>query len=260
MTETYQFGTVDTRPLYIQALTLITEYLDKGGFKAGDVLPPEAVMAPQLGVSRSTFREAMGLLEREGRVIRRQGVGTFVAEPPGADAPIGLETLSLLSRVLRAHGQDSEVVYHELSTVPATDDVVSIFGVSPDSRFVRVQHVLASRGAPVASFDSRCPIDLVDIALLREGRWSLFEYFLRSPETAPSYASSVMYAINADSLASERLKVPLGQALMQFREVHYTAANEPLTYAYNNYVTDRFGFAMTRRIDPRLDRATEKRR
>ena len=51
MMENYKFGDVDTRPLYLQAVAMIKEYLEKGGFKANDALPPEAILAPRLGVS-----------------------------------------------------------------------------------------------------------------------------------------------------------------------------------------------------------------
>ena len=105
-----------------------------------------------------------------------------------------------------------------------------------------------------------CPTGFVDVDLLRESHWSLFEYFLCSTDRAPSYPTSVMCAINADNLAAERLRVPLGHALMQFQEVHYTAANEPISCARNYYVTDRFGFSMTRRVDPRFDREIYRRR
>ena len=135
MMENFQFENVDTRPLYIQALTLITEYLEKGGFKTRRCIAARgshgtAARGFPLHVARSN-----GAAGTESRVIRRQGIGTFVAEPPGAASPVGLETLSLLSRVLRAHGQDVEVVYHEVSIVPVTGEVLSIFRIEPGSAF-----------------------------------------------------------------------------------------------------------------------------
>lgn len=48
--------------------------------QVGDALPPERRLAESLGVSRMTLRRAVEELVREGRLVRRQGAGTFVSE------------------------------------------------------------------------------------------------------------------------------------------------------------------------------------
>lgn len=63
-------------------LSIRDEILDLvDDMNVGDALPPERTMAPQFGVSRMTLRRAVEELVREGRLVRRQGAGTFVAEP-----------------------------------------------------------------------------------------------------------------------------------------------------------------------------------
>ncbi len=44
-------------------------------------IPSESDLADELGVSRTTIRDALSRLEIEGTVYRRQGSGTFVNEP-----------------------------------------------------------------------------------------------------------------------------------------------------------------------------------
>ena len=53
-----------------------------GGYKPGDRLPTEPQLATRHSVSRITARQAVMQLVREGLVVRRQGKGSFVAEPP----------------------------------------------------------------------------------------------------------------------------------------------------------------------------------
>lgn len=53
-----------------------------GGFRPGDRLPTEPQLAARHDVSRITARQAVTQLVREGLVVRRQGKGSFVAEPP----------------------------------------------------------------------------------------------------------------------------------------------------------------------------------
>jgi DNA-binding FadR family transcriptional regulator len=44
-------------------------------------LPPERVLAGEIGISRRAVRQALDLLEAEGRISRQQGRGTFVCDP-----------------------------------------------------------------------------------------------------------------------------------------------------------------------------------
>ena len=53
-----------------------------GGYRPGDRLPTEPELAARHDVSRITARQAVMQLVREGLVVRRQGKGSFVAEPP----------------------------------------------------------------------------------------------------------------------------------------------------------------------------------
>src|SRR3954469_7503412 len=47
----------------------------------GTPVPTERVLTVQLETSRTTVRRALAELVGEGRLVRRQGPGTFVAEP-----------------------------------------------------------------------------------------------------------------------------------------------------------------------------------
>ncbi|HEX4705569.1 MAG TPA: GntR family transcriptional regulator, partial [Pseudonocardiaceae bacterium] len=47
----------------------------------GTMLPSERDLAERYGVSRLTLRQAVGELVLEGRLVRRQGSGTFVSRP-----------------------------------------------------------------------------------------------------------------------------------------------------------------------------------
>jgi len=54
--------------------------IHSGELPAGSQLPSEPELARMLNISRSTLRAALSYLENEGTVIRRRGVGTFVAD------------------------------------------------------------------------------------------------------------------------------------------------------------------------------------
>ncbi len=61
---------------------LIKDHLDQliQTLDSGDKLPSERDLASQLGCSFLTVRKALNLLSQEGRVVKRTGSGTFVAD------------------------------------------------------------------------------------------------------------------------------------------------------------------------------------
>jgi DNA-binding LacI/PurR family transcriptional regulator len=63
-----------------QVRSQILGQIAAGEFRPGDVLPSEHELAEAMSVSRTTVRQTLGDLEREGLVLRVQGKGTFVAE------------------------------------------------------------------------------------------------------------------------------------------------------------------------------------
>jgi GntR family transcriptional regulator len=52
-----------------------------GTLTPGSPVPTERLLMAQLGTSRTTVRQALAELVGEGRLVRRQGSGTYVAEP-----------------------------------------------------------------------------------------------------------------------------------------------------------------------------------
>ena len=64
-----------------QAIDRMTSLLACGVWEVGTRVPPEPVLAAQLGVSRNTVREAVGALAHLGLLEVRRGAGTFVVAP-----------------------------------------------------------------------------------------------------------------------------------------------------------------------------------
>jgi len=65
------------------ALQLRAMIFDEHRFSPGDRLPDERSLALEMGVSRTSLREAIKTLVASGVLVIRRGVGTFVSETPG---------------------------------------------------------------------------------------------------------------------------------------------------------------------------------
>ncbi len=71
----------DDRPLYKQLHQIILDNIQSGKLKAGDMLPSEKALCEMYGLSRSTVRGTLGSLEEQGLLLRRRGLGSYIAEP-----------------------------------------------------------------------------------------------------------------------------------------------------------------------------------
>src|SRR6266545_2897175 len=77
-------------PLVEQAIDRLREQVTSGAWPVGTRLPSEAALAAELGVGRSTIREAIRALASTGMVESRQGAGTFVRAAAAAEAALAV--------------------------------------------------------------------------------------------------------------------------------------------------------------------------
>ena len=68
-------------PRYQQIAETLREQIRGGEFAPGASLPNQRKLAQSFGVTLMTLRQALELLEREHLIVRRHGLGTFVAAP-----------------------------------------------------------------------------------------------------------------------------------------------------------------------------------
>ncbi|MFC8125048.1 FadR/GntR family transcriptional regulator [Streptomyces sp. NPDC057302] len=84
-------GSLRPSPLVEQATERLREQITGGHWPIGSRLPGETTLAKELGIGRSTVREALRSLAGAGLVKSRQGAGVFViATQPVADWPTRL--------------------------------------------------------------------------------------------------------------------------------------------------------------------------
>jgi GntR family transcriptional regulator len=66
-------------PFYFQLASLLEQEIARRRWTAGEQLPSEPALCEHFALSRTTVRQALARLEQEGLVVRRKGIGTFVA-------------------------------------------------------------------------------------------------------------------------------------------------------------------------------------
>jgi Transcriptional regulators len=85
------------RRLSDQVAQALLARIKSGQLKPGEKLPPEAVLAPEFGVSRTVVREAISRLKHGVLLGFRQGSGVFVSIQP-AIRPLKIDASVIESR------------------------------------------------------------------------------------------------------------------------------------------------------------------
>ncbi|MEM6762464.1 MAG: GntR family transcriptional regulator [Pseudomonadota bacterium] len=132
-----------SEPLYRQAYHHLRARIASGDLPAGAILPSEVALASELGLSQGTARKALSELERDGLIVRRQGLGSFVNQTTAESA---------LFHFFRIRDDAGNMVVPELldtdiSKVPAMDDDKAAFGPAVDEVFC-IQRTRAIEGRP----------------------------------------------------------------------------------------------------------------
>jgi DNA-binding FadR family transcriptional regulator len=81
-------------------LTKLRQLIASAEFSVGGRMPPERSLASELGVGRRSLRRALEVLEREGRISRHQGRGTFINGANGHGGDLGKESGPALVRAV----------------------------------------------------------------------------------------------------------------------------------------------------------------
>jgi GntR family transcriptional regulator len=86
-------------PIYRQLVEQVRRDVMLGRLRPGDQLPSVNEVVGSLSVNPNTVVKAFSELEHQGLVVRRQGVGTFVADAPSVTSvPAASRLLASLAR------------------------------------------------------------------------------------------------------------------------------------------------------------------
>ena len=134
-------------PLYSQLVGIVKRNISAGTLAAGDLLPSEAELCKTFDISRSTVRQAIGTLESEGLVVRKQGRGTFVAEPKMRRRT---ENVYSFTSEITAMGLTPSSTLMDFEIIDPTPDIVKMLELGAgDARVYRFTRIRKVNGEPL---------------------------------------------------------------------------------------------------------------
>lgn len=238
----------DRRPLHIQARQHLLTLIEEGIYQPGQQLPSESDLAAQLGISRPTLREALFNLEQEGVIVRKHGVGTFVALAYDRRVQGGLERLESVLALAERQGLSTQMLRPSVNRVPADAAVAEKLTLEPKAPLTCVRRTIAVDGRPaVYLVDYASTAVLPPESLDDTFTGSVLDLLVRRNNIRVREALAEITAVNADASLAEHLAVDLGRALLLLSETVFTEELTPVEFSRNYFLPGLFDFHVLRR-------------
>jgi GntR family transcriptional regulator len=117
--------------------------IEERGLRAGEQIPTEAELGALFGVSRSTVREALRLLERDGVIRTEHGRGRFLAAGGALRVERPIDRFESVTDMLGALGHrvtSSVLAVEEDGATRPEADALGLDGGAPVLRLVRLRY------------------------------------------------------------------------------------------------------------------------
>jgi GntR family transcriptional regulator len=227
-------------PLYIQIAERLIAQIESGGLSPGEQLPPERDLSEKIGVNRMTLRRALHVLESQGLILRKHGVGTFVAEPK---IDRQMEVVFRFSSGMQYRGLTPGAEIISIEQILAESALAKDLSLSVSSPVYSILRLRSINQEPVMLESYKIPVQrfpgLDRYDLEKRSIYEIMEFEYGVPITR---ARQSFEPIIATEFEANLLKINIGEALMLEKRLSYDDNNLPVEYGKDRYRGDRFRF------------------
>jgi GntR family transcriptional regulator len=238
-------GTSAERKLrYQYVYDLVLDIMAERGLQPGDRLPSTTELAEIADVSSISVRRALDELERAGKITRRQGLGTFVAEPRIASDPTrpgellhtlldndhGLPTVST-ALISIGVGLPSTTI----ATALGVDPGEPVWEIWRKRRIGSTDKILERAVLPLGR------VPAIDHDLLADGG-SLYRFIEERYHLTDEYTEQAFEVDTPNSWEAEHLEVPAGDPIVRVRGVSFDADGRAFDCFEQCYRATKFTF------------------
>ncbi|MGI6640046.1 MAG: GntR family transcriptional regulator [Limnochordia bacterium] len=230
-------------PLYITVAKRLREEIGEGVFKGEDRLPSEEKLAQLFGVSRTTVREALSALEKEGLLKRVHGVGTWITHNKRVPIGTGMERITSYTEYMRKFGYDPGTKLAHFEWVPASPKHKQDFERDLD-RVGVLTRVRTANGEPLMlAYDVMPPEVIGEGFRVEQLGESLFAY-LEEHGLRLRYSEMDITAVTADAELARLLEVEVGVPLLRMDDRYFDYQGNIVLWTRNIYRVDRWTLKM----------------
>ncbi len=227
-------------PLHVQLATLLKAQIVAGVFTAGASLPSEREMCEQYNISRTTVREALHQLEREGLVHKFAGRGIFVSEPLSKLA-IHVSLRGYTADVKREGGFPASSLLNATILNEPPREILDHLQLDSHDEVVKIVRLRYNNNVPLALHTvflnhRLCP-HILDHNLSKE---SLFNILNEKYDLKLMKAQEQIYACLANQEELNLLSIAYPAAVLRSERTIYTESDQIIEYSRATYCGDSY--------------------
>ena len=228
-------GPPDTsEPKYYAVKRHLLEFI--GSLEPGSAVPTERELATDMLTSRTTVRQALSELVVEGRLVRRQGSGTYVAEPK-ITWPLYLGSFT---EQVEASGFKPSAEVLATSRVGAGAELATQLGLPVRAPVYKIERLRLADAWPIAVETSWLPAER--FAGLSRGirqQGSLYALLAERYDTTLHTAEETIETAPATPREAGPLKVDVGTPMLVVSRTNFDPADAPIEYGRTWFRGDR---------------------
>jgi GntR family transcriptional regulator len=224
-------------PLYIQIEDQLRALIQKPEYrKEKKKLPNEVDLSRELGVSRSTMRQAINKLVYEGLLIRKKGAGTIVADITIASKAGNWMSFS---QEMKALGIDVRNYELHISWEKPSMELCRFFEIEEN---VKVLKLIRLRGNPEFPFVFFISYFNPRIGMMGNEDFSrpLYEILEKDYHIIVKVSKEEISAQLADNYLSEKLEIKQGEPILKRKRFIYDPGGRPVEWNVGYYRADSF--------------------
>lgn len=244
--ETARLDTAEPGKLRYQvAYDTIVALIRDNGLEPGDKLPSISELGELSGVSTISIRHALEKLEREGRIIRHQGLGTFVAERRIVMEPS--RSGELLQTLTTAQPTEMATRLIQLAVgLPSSGaaDALSIPQGQPVWEIVRLRSL---RDKPAILERAILPLNLVPSLEQEElaGGGSLYRFLAERHGLSDAHIEQFFEVVQPTRIEQTSLQIGSDELVVRIRGVSFTADDVAFDCWQQTYRASDFIFSIS---------------
>jgi GntR family transcriptional regulator len=230
-------------PLYHQLEENLRARIHAGEFEPGALLPTEEQICTEYGVSRITVRRALDALISQGLIVRRRGVGSFVAEPKAGVRSVRLA--GSLDEFLAASGMlETQMISLNETVAPA--EIAESLQIEQGAPVVCLEALTRLKGAPIGYLNIYFPAEigrLLEPADI-DNNIPVIRMMERKLNTRVVRAEQVIEPDRAGAAAGKHLDIDPQAPVLRVTRVYFTAFDKPIEVALIRYHPERYRYSI----------------
>jgi len=235
----------DKRPLYLKIKEHIENLIDQEIYEAGDKLPSETSFAKELDVSRASLREALRVLEKEGKIIKSQGVGTFVSKPIPRFKR-GIEELFSVTNTIKNEGFTPGTRDLKIEKEKPDKNLALKMNIKENAEILKLQRVRTADKKPVVFCIDYLNTNIFPIDIDDDFSQSLFDLLENKYDLKIKYAVTEIIPVTARKKLIEKLNVKKYTPILLLEQMHFDDQERLFLYSKNYFRSDQFQFKVLR--------------